>query len=81
MPMSPSPLAKKILQENEICCKARYLDVVNKKGSRKYYYNSNFVGKFLELYNKAITTKKEKSFWEILARRRLIVANVSVGLS
>lgn len=43
---------KKILQENEICCKARYLDVVNKKGSRKYYYNSNFVDKFLELYIK-----------------------------
>lgn len=41
---------KKKLQKEEICCKARYLDIVNKKGNLKYYYNSNFVNKLLEQY-------------------------------
>lgn len=43
---------KKKLQKEEICCKARYLDVVNKRGNSRYYYNSNFVNKVLEEYNK-----------------------------
>lgn len=43
---------KKRLQKEEICCKARYLDVVNKRGNSRYYYNSNFVNKVLEEYNK-----------------------------
>lgn len=43
---------KKKLQKDEVCCKARYLDVVNKSGNPRYYYNSNFVNKLLELYNK-----------------------------
>lgn len=43
---------KKKLQKEEICCKARYLDVVNKRGNSRYYYNSNFVNKVLEEYNR-----------------------------
>lgn len=49
-----SPLFNKIkksLQEDEICCKARYLNFISKKGVKKYYYNSGFVDKFLEQYN------------------------------
>ncbi len=42
---------KKKLQKDEICCKARYLDVVNKNGKPRYYYNGNFVNKVLEMYN------------------------------
>ena len=42
---------KKELQKEEICCKARYLDIVNKIGQPKYYYNSNFVNKLLEKYD------------------------------
>lgn len=34
--------AKKILEEEEICCKARYLDP-DKKGTSRTYYNSNFI--------------------------------------
>lgn len=37
-------IAKKKLQEEEVCCKARYLDP-NKKGVSRFYYNSNFVKK------------------------------------
>ena len=43
---------KKSMQEEEICCKARYLNFISKKGAKKYYYNSGFVDKFLERYNK-----------------------------
>lgn len=41
----------KQLQGGEICCKARYLDFNNKNGVKKFYYNSGFVGKFLEKYD------------------------------
>lgn len=44
-------IIKKRLQKDEICCKARYLDVVNKNGKPRYYYNGNFVNKVLEIYN------------------------------
>lgn len=43
---------KKSMQEEEICCRARYLNFISKKGAKKYYYNSGFVDKFLERYNK-----------------------------
>jgi len=39
--------AKKKLQDEEICCKARYLDP-DKKGMSRYYYNSNFVKKIYD---------------------------------
>lgn len=41
---------KKKLQENEICCKARYLDVLHKQGKPRFFYNANFVDKVLEKY-------------------------------
>lgn len=41
---------KKKLQGEEKCCKARYLDFVNKKGGKKMYYNSGFIDKILEEY-------------------------------
>ena len=45
---------KKEMQKNEHCCKARYLDFVNKKGTHKVYYNSNFVTEFLKRYNDTV---------------------------
>ena len=44
-------IVKKEMQKKEHCCKARYLDFVNKKGTNKIYYNSNFVSEFLKIYN------------------------------
>ena len=44
----------KEIQKNEHCCKARYLDFVNKKGTHKVYYNSNFVTEFLKRYNDTV---------------------------
>lgn len=38
---------KKILHEEEICCRARYLDP-NRKGIPRYYYNGNFIDKIHE---------------------------------
>ncbi|MBR2997853.1 MAG: DUF3644 domain-containing protein [Bacilli bacterium] len=38
---------KSILQTNETCCKARYLDP-EKKGTPRYYYNPNFINKIYE---------------------------------
>lgn len=52
-----SPLFNKIkkkMQEDEICCRVRYLNFISKKGQKKYYYNSAFVDKFLERYNKEV---------------------------
>ena len=43
---------KRKLQKDEVCCKARYLDILDKKGKPRFYYNSNFVNKVLEEYNK-----------------------------
>ncbi|MBQ6269388.1 MAG: hypothetical protein IJK61_04605 [Bacteroidetes bacterium] len=43
------------MQTNEICCKGRYLDPVNKKGKPKFFYSDGFVGKFLEEYNNRIS--------------------------
>ncbi len=43
--------AKNLLQEEEICCKARYLDP-NRKGTSRYYYNSNFIYKVYEQIKK-----------------------------
>ena len=39
--------AKKILEEEEICCKSRYLNP-NKKGISRTFYNSNFIDKLFE---------------------------------
>lgn len=44
--------AKSFLQENEICCKARFLDP-NRKGTSRYYYNSNFINKLYEEIQKS----------------------------
>ena len=43
--------AKRLLQKEEICCKARYLDP-SRKGTPRYYYNSNFIDKLYEQLKK-----------------------------
>lgn len=43
--------AKKVLEQNEICCKARYLNP-NKKGICKMFYNGNFIDKLYEQMEK-----------------------------
>jgi hypothetical protein len=43
--------AKKVLEQNEICCKARYLNP-NKKGICKMFYNGNFINKLYEQMEK-----------------------------
>ena len=43
--------AKKVLEQNEICCKARYLNP-NKKGICKMLYNGNFIDKLYEQMEK-----------------------------
>lgn len=43
--------AKKVLEQNEICCKARYLNP-NKKGICKMFYNGNFINKLNEQMEK-----------------------------
>ena len=43
--------AKKVLEHNEICCKARYLNP-NKKGICKMFYNGNFIDKLYEQMEK-----------------------------
>ena len=45
---------KRTLQDEEICCRARYLNFISKKGPKKFYYNSGFVDKFLERYYKEV---------------------------
>ena len=42
---------KKILEQDEICCKARYLNP-NKKGIYKMFYNGNFIDKLFEQMKK-----------------------------
>lgn len=43
--------AKKVLEQNETCCKARYLNP-NKKGICKMFYNGNFIDKLYEQMEK-----------------------------
>ena len=43
--------SKKVLEQNEICCKARYLNP-NKKGICKMFYNGNFIDKLYEQMEK-----------------------------
>ncbi|MEG1900485.1 MAG: DUF3644 domain-containing protein [Bacilli bacterium] len=43
--------AKKVLENDEICCKSRYLNP-NKKGIFKTFYNSNFINKLYEQIEK-----------------------------
>ena len=43
--------SKKILEQDEICCKARYLNP-NKKGIYKMFYNGNFIDKLFEQMKK-----------------------------
>ena len=43
--------AKKVLEQNYICCKARYLNP-NKKGICKMFYNGNFINKLYEQMEK-----------------------------
>lgn len=43
--------SKKILEQDEICCKARYLNP-NKKGIFKMFYNGNFIDKLFEQMKK-----------------------------
>lgn len=43
--------AKKILEDEEICCKSRYLDPDNKTGISKTFYNGNFI---IKVYDQII---------------------------